>query len=185
MAVLRRFAEFRGEMSGGTLRGYAAVFGQYADLGDILEDIAPTAFDVALPTSDARALYNHDPNYLLGRMSAGTARVSVDAGGLAYEVDLPDTQYAADLAKLVQRGDITGSSFAFMPGQIERSMVGKRRLVTHTSVADLLDVSPVTYPAYEQTSGSLSLRHMVFPGGIVSSRGQLALARHRVLREGM
>ncbi len=51
--------------------------------------------------------------YLLGRTLSQTLRLAVDDTGLEYEVDLPDTQYARDLAALAERGDVQHSSFAF------------------------------------------------------------------------
>ncbi|MCT7656157.1 HK97 family phage prohead protease [Oceanimonas sp. NS1] len=61
-----------------------------------------------------RALFNHDPNFVLGRTRSGTLALSVDADGLRYEIDPPDTQTVRDLVLApLARGDITGSSFAF------------------------------------------------------------------------
>ena len=180
--TLRRLsAQLRAQISGNTLAGHAAVFGQYADLGSNLEDLAPTAFDRVLgdPATDVRALFNHDPNLLLGRQGAGTLKVGTDSEGLQFEVQLPNTQLGNDLRELVARGDISGASFAFLPGEDEwtRSADG-RQIQTHTSVSRLLDVSPVTYPAYE--GASTMLRAMTFePGNRRAS--QLIRARARVL----
>jgi len=151
--VTARFVtEFRAQMDGGRLVGHASVFGQAARVGGGWEQIAPTAFDAALAdeTTDVRALVNHDPRYLLGRQSAGTLGLAVDGDGLRFEVDLPDTSYARDLAELVARGDLTGASFGFIPGEDELSRAPDgRQMRTHTSVAQLIDVSPVTFPAYD------------------------------------
>lgn len=179
---LRRFsAQLRAEVSGNTLTGHAAVFGQYADLGTSLEDLAPTAFDRVLkdPSTDVRALFNHDPNQVLGRQGAGTLRVGTDSEGLEFEIVLPNTQLGNDLRELVARRDIDGASFAFIPGEDEwtRSADG-RQIQTHTSVSRLLDVSPVTFPAYE--GASTMLRSLVFTPGN-SRNSQLIRARARVL----
>ena len=103
-----------------TVTGYAAVYyregesgTEYRLWGDTYERIAPGAFDVALREDDVRALFNHDPNVVLGRNGAGTLRLSSDATGLRYEIDMPDTQAAQDVALSISRGDISGSSFAF------------------------------------------------------------------------
>lgn len=102
--------------------GYAAVFNTRSDLlgGFFVELIAPGAFDEVL-TQDTRGLFNHDPNYLLGRTTSGTLRLSVDARGLAYEIDTPDTLTIRDLVVApIARGDMSGSSFAMRvaPGAI-------------------------------------------------------------------
>ena len=62
---------------------------------------------------DPLALLQHMPHLVLGRRSAGTLRLAEDARGLAFEIDLPDTTAARDLAVSVARGDIKGASFAF------------------------------------------------------------------------
>ena len=157
----RFYLETRAELAGNTLKGYAAVFDGTATIGGGYERIAPNAFDNALENADPRALINHDPSLVLGRRSAGTLRLDTDSRGLRFEVDLPDTTYARDLRELVERGDLAGASFGFIPGEdeITRAPDGKQ-VRTHTAIRDLVDVSAVTYPAYEGTS--LALRHIDF-----------------------
>ena len=138
-----------GAVGGGKIAGYAAMFNVLSsDLGGFKERIAPGAFDKVLD-QDVRAVFNHDPSLLLGRSSAGTLRMSVDGTGLAYEVDLPDTTLARDLSELMNRGDISQSSFRF--SVLKDSWVmgddgGEIRTIEQ--VGTLVDVSPVTYPAY-------------------------------------
>lgn len=178
----RLLAEFRAEVSGDKLIGHAAVFGQMARLAGGYERLAPSAFDAALAkdSTDVRALLNHDATLLLGRQSAKTLRLSVDSEGLAFEVDLPDTSYANDLRTLVARGDITGASFGFIPGEDEMSRAPDgRQLRTHTSVAELIDVSPVTFPAYDEAS--VKLRSYTFSERRFTLREQLARHRHTLL----
>src|SRR5690349_20178291 len=100
----------------GTLVGYAAVFNsQSADLGGFKEVIAPGAFTRSLSdaVTDPRALVSHDPQRILGRVSAGTLRLAQDDHGLRFEIDVPDTTYGRDLLESVKRGDIRGASFGF------------------------------------------------------------------------
>jgi HK97 family phage prohead protease len=136
------------------LTGYAAKFNALSEfIGEFREEIAPGAF-AAVMGGDVRALFNHDANMVLGRTTNGTLRLSEDETGLRVEVSLPDTRYADDLWTLVQRGDISQMSFGFTvgaSGQTWRKQAGTpiRRI---TKVNRLLDVSAVTYPAYQQTS---------------------------------
>lgn len=180
--MAERYAvELRARMDGNTLHGHAAVFGQVAQLPGHYERLADTAFKRALdaPETDVRALINHDPNLLLGRQGAGTLTVHTDAQGLAFSVELPDTSYARDLRALVERGDLVGASFAFVPGEDrwDTAPDGKR-VRTHTSVRQLLDVSPVTYPAYD--GPSVAMRSMTF--AVTGRRqSQLIRARHAAL----
>tara|TARA_R100000152_G_C6762175_1_gene186389 strand:- start:376 stop:993 length:618 start_codon:yes stop_codon:yes gene_type:complete len=154
-----------------TISGYAAVYHRAEDAGtqyqlmdSYYERIKPGAFDRALAEKqDVRALFNHDANHVLGRTTSGTCRLSCDSVGLRYEVDLPNTQVARDLAESVSRGDVSGSSFAFSVDkdgqQIERAKDG----MTYRNIvdADLFDVSVVTYPAYESaTSGIRSAENV-------------------------
>lgn len=180
--MLRAFAELRAEISGDTLRGHAAVFGSLARLPQHYEAIAPTAFTRALDgdTSDPRALINHNPSLLLGRRSAGTLRLGVDSQGLEFEVDLGNQSYARDLRESVERGDLRDMSFGFIPGEDEYSRAKDgRQIRTHTSVAELLDVSPVTYPAYQGTDLQLrSLSSYTFD--VPSTPVRLIAARARI-----
>lgn len=181
MTSERFLAEFRAVLDGNRLIGHAAVFGQTARLATGYERMAPSAFTAALadPDTDVRALVNHNPTMVLGRQSAGTLKLDVDDEGLRFEVDLPDTSYARDLRELVSRGDVSGASFGFVPGTDEFSTAPDGKQVrTHTSVARLLDVSPVTWPAYE--GATVALRHIDFTAK-VRIRSQLLVARHRAL----
>lgn len=139
------------------LRGVAAVFNATSeDLGGFREMIAPGAFREALAASDVRALFNHDPNMVLGRTKSGTLRLQETDAGLEFEVDLPDTTYARDLQECMKRGDINQCSFGFSVASggdaWETEDNGKTWLRTIRSVGRLFDVSPVTYPAYPETS---------------------------------
>jgi hypothetical protein len=135
--------------------GHAAVFNQLSeDLGGFREQIAPGAFTNTLKTADVRALFNHDPNYVLGRTTSGTLRLAEDETGLIVEIDPPGTQWANDLLVSINRSDITQMSFAFRAVQ-EQWQNGKsvRTLIE----VELFDVSPVTYPAYPQTDVKLRM----------------------------
>jgi len=150
--------EFRAKVDGNRLTGHASVFGQETRVPGNYEMIQRGAFDKVLEDSgtDVRALINHDPNLLLGRQSSGTLRLNVDKRGLEFEVDLPDTSYAQDLRELAKRGDLSGASFGFIPNEDrwEKRSDGTR-LRTHTSVGALIDVSVVTFPAYEGASAQV------------------------------
>lgn len=137
--------------------GYAARFNSPSeDLGGFIEDIAPGAFAEAV-SGDVRALFNHDPNHVLGRTSAGTLTLREDGDGLRFEISAPDTGWARDLYTSVQRGDINQCSFAFDVIEDEwRHMSGAPDRRTLKKVR-LYDVSIVTYPAYQATS--VSARH--------------------------
>ena len=144
--------ELRSTEAGNTLEGYAAIFGAEADIyGLFREQIAPGAFDKTIRESDVRALFNHDPSLVLGRTKAGTLRLETDDRGLRYEIDLPNTQTARDLWTLVDRGDVSQSSFAFEAVLGKEEWQGGDPPLRILREVRLWDVSPVTYPAYEAT----------------------------------
>lgn len=178
---MHRFdVECRAQLDGNKLVGHAAVFDQTVPHPVVgFERIAPGAFDAVLadPATDVRALVNHDPHLLLGRQSAGTLRLGTDDRGLWFEVDLPDTTYARDLRELVLRGDMTGASFGFIAGdeRFERASNG-RQIRVHTRFAALLDVSPVTFPAYDRAG--VALRSKQTP--VQAARAEAARIRARV-----
>jgi HK97 family phage prohead protease len=154
----RRITTQRADVTGNTIRGYAAVFNSPSeDLGGFIEYIAPGAFDSVM-NDDVRGFYNHDWNYLLGRVSSGTLRIFVDEVGLGYEIDLPNTSYANDLAELMKRGDVNQSSFAFMIESDKWEVKGKQNIRTITKVSRLIDVAPVVIPAYPAATSKLVSR---------------------------
>jgi HK97 family phage prohead protease len=135
------------------LAGHAAVFNQLSDdLGGYREKILPGAFAETIKDGDVRALWNHDANFVLARTKSGTLKLKEDNTGLAIDAELPDTQFARDLIKTIERGDVDQMSFGFrvLPdGQNWRMEDGG--LVRELRKVELFDVSPVTYPAYPQT----------------------------------
>lgn len=181
----RFLAELRADVSEGQLGGVVAVFDRAAAIGGHLERMDRAAFDAALAddATDARALVNHDVNLLLGRQSSGTLQVRASDAGLEFAVDLPGTSYARDVSELVKRGDLRDGSFGFVPGadRWTRSSDG-RQVRTHTSIRRLMDVSVVTFPAYEGTSVQLR----ALPVGLDldlqthDQRRQRIAARHRI-----
>ena len=122
----------------------------------IVERILPGTFDAAAASDDVRALFNHDPNQLLGRTAAGTLRLELRGEGLGYVIDPPDTPAARTVIEAVRRGDLTGSSFSFdVTAQRwdERQAEGGRvEIVREVLGVRLYDVGPVTFPAYSGTS---------------------------------
>lgn len=134
------------------IRGHAAVFNSETDLGWFRERIAPGAFSESIGKDDVRALFNHDENFILGRNTAGTLTMREDERGLYVEIDPPDTQVARDLVTSIERGDISQMSFGFqtIKDSWETEENAAKDLRTLEKVK-LWDVSPVTFPAYQET----------------------------------
>jgi HK97 family phage prohead protease len=117
------------------------------------ERLSERVFNKALKErQDVRALFNHDPNLVLGRTASGTLRLEKSLRGLDYNITPGKTTVARDVAEHIARGDVTGSSFGFVVLD-QRFSHDKERNVDIREIrsVDLLDVSPVTYPAYKAT----------------------------------
>lgn len=135
--------------------GHASVFNREANIGGwFIESVAPGAFRRAIAEDDVRALFNHDPNIVLGRNRSGTLTLREDEIGLAIEILPPDTQQARDIMISIQRGDISQMSIGFRALKQEWDESGdvlKRKLIE----CELFDISPVTFPAFTQTDVGL------------------------------
>ena len=162
------------------ITGHAAVFDQLSeDLGGFREKVAPGAFKRALKGADTRALFNHNPDYVLGRSTAGTLSLAEDLTGLAIEAEPPQTSWANDLLVSMERGDINQMSFAFTTRK-DRWETGADGLALRTvlEVERLYDVSVVTYPAYPQTDAAVREALAEEDLDVDALRGLLARARH-------
>jgi HK97 family phage prohead protease len=154
-----------------TFRGYGLKFNTLSeDFGGWRERIAPGFLDNVL-ANDVRILRDHSPSMILGRTSSGTARIGVDSIGGWYEYEDPGTTYSQDLAISIARGDVNQSSFAFtLPtdnGDVWEKQKDGTWLRTLLSAGELFDMSPVTYPAYPDTSiGERAFKKMAIPMGI-------------------
>lgn len=135
------------------IRGHAAVFNQLSeDLGGFREMIVPGAFAESIAEDDIRALFNHDPNIVLGRNKAGTLELAEDARGLAITIKPPPTSVARDLLVSIKRGDISQMSFGFRVKEGGQKWLRDGQNVIRTlSKLKTFDVSPVTFAAYPQT----------------------------------
>jgi len=150
--------------------GHAAVFNQMSEvLGSFREAIEPGFFSGVL-NDDIRGLWNHDSNYVLGRTKSGTLQVWEDEKGLAFEIVPPNTQWARDALVTMRRGDVDQMSFSFRvrPGGdswYKDENGGVIRTLKPGGCEKLFDVSPVTFPAYPQTSAQVRAKVMELRGG--------------------
>lgn len=151
--------EARGEGEKPMIVGHAAVFDTVDGNDWFKEKIARGAFAESIEADDVRALFNHNPDFVLGRNKAGTLSMKEDDKGLWVEIDPPDTQYARDLMTSIERGDISQMSFGFEILEESREKgKGKEPDLFTLEKVRLWDVSPVTYPFYKQTDVSVHSR---------------------------
>jgi HK97 family phage prohead protease len=175
--------------------GYAAKFGVLSlELeGSFIERIDPGAFGIVSERRgrrrplETRALWNHDANYPLARYP-GTLSMSVDEIGLRYEFPVPDTSYGRDIASNIRAGIVKGSSFSFTvpSGGDAWSVEDGRSVRTIQRIDSLLDVGPVTFPAYPDADVKVAQRsYDAFrrQRDAEAHRRMAAAARARELRE--
>ncbi len=141
--------------SGRRLEGYAATFGSEARIGRFVETIAAGAFKASL-SGDMLALLDHDPGKVLGRTRSGTLRLAEDAKGLAFSLDLPDTQAGRDVLALAERGDLGGASFGFLVPKGGDTWQGERRTLRTIALKEISIVQ--AWPAYPSTEVALRAR---------------------------
>lgn len=137
----------------GTLSGYAVIFGaESRDFGGWREVITRGAFTESIQKTDIRMLYQHQPHMVMARQAAGNLRISEDERGLLFEADLVDTMVNRDAWTNIRAGNIDAMSFGMPTASIVRSWSQKDGydLCTITR-ADIIEVSPVTWAAYEAT----------------------------------
>lgn len=168
--------------------GYGSVFNSRSEpLWGFREIIKPGAFDDVL-TDDVRGLFNHDPNFILGRSASGTLSLSVDEKGLRYDITAPDTQTIRDLVLApLMRGDISQSSFAFRISHDGEDWYQDDEGIVIREInrfSRLFDVSPVTYPAYQEAdSGVRSMQawQEARNSGAIQNAINQRMARERLL----
>jgi HK97 family phage prohead protease len=151
------------------IKGYAVVFGVEYTVGWYTESVSPNAFKYA-DMGDVRSCFNHDLSIILGRTTAGTCSVGVDRYGLWYETILPDSPNGENVRVAIQRGDVNQCSFVFSVAPPEgdnytdgstwiKADATNGRKKPHrilTDITKVFEVGPVTMPASQQTTVSVT-----------------------------
>lgn len=139
-----------------TIEGYGVVFNQYShDLGWFKEKINRNAFE-GVDMSDVVATVNHDFNLIMAR-TTNTLQLTIDDYGVKYRFDAPNTTAGDDLLENVRNGNITGSSFMFTVEEDRWTFKTKSDEIDEREVLKvgrLIELGPVTMPAYPQTTAS-------------------------------
>lgn len=152
--------EIRAEEDNGEkiITGRPIVYESKTDLGYFDEVIARGALDGA-DLKDVRFLVNHDTSKIplaRSRRNNGnsTMQLSPDYEGMAISVrlDVENNAEARSLYSAIERGDITGMSFMFSIDSAEWSdLESEHPTRTITKIGTVVEVSAVTFPAYEAT----------------------------------
>ena len=118
------------------------------------EQFKKGAFSDSLTADDQRALWSHDTSQVLGRTKNGTLRLTEDDIGLRFELDLPPTTLGSDVYQTIKRGDVDGVSFGFKKTKEEWDESDPDNIVRSILKANLLEISPVAFPAYPDSTVS-------------------------------
>lgn len=167
--------ESSGPGSKAVLTGYASVYDTPSiDLGGWREVIARGAFDETLASLDRRpvkCLWNHNSDIVLGSTDSGTLRLESDGRGLIAMIDPPS--WASPYVESVRRGDVTQMSIGFVVRQQEWRESHDGSLVRIVRSVDLWEVSPVAFPAYEETTITAGAQRSAVDPGIYRARLRL------------
>ena len=150
-----------GETESRTISGYAVVFDKWsADLGGkhwgFREKISRDAFSTT-DMSAVIATFNHNFDNVLARVDSNTLSLSVDDIGVKYTFQSPNTTAGNDLLENIRNGNVKGSSFMFTVDEQkwtykeEEDTIDEREI---TRVGELIELGPVTVPAYPDTTAA-------------------------------
>jgi len=166
----------------GRIRGRSPLyFSLSVDLGGWREMNLPGSFG-NLTAEDPIATFNHNFDAILGRASAGTLKLrDGDDDAVSWTIETPDTQTGRDLLVSLERRDVKGASYTFMPragGEtftevgraaeqlehltsedvaeralevLEANAMDERDVVSFITSARLFEVGPVVNPAYPES----------------------------------
>ena len=141
------------------ISGRPIVYEAETDIAGLFKEIISRGALDGADLTDVRFLVNHNTSMIplaRSRRNNGnsTMQLSVDYEGMSIETKL-DTENNADARSLysaVERGDITGMSFMFSIEDEEWENIDSdyptRRI---KKIGSVVEVSAVTWPAYEQT----------------------------------
>ena len=145
------------EEQAGVINGKPIVFNSRTNLGYFDEVIEVGALDDA-NLEDIRFCLNHDTSYVYARSrrnnTNSTMQVSTDMDGMKIRatLDIDESPRARDLYTAIKRGDIDKMSFMFSVDEDRWEELETEHPTRHiTKIGSVVEVSAVTFPAYEAT----------------------------------
>lgn len=163
-----RRVEFRASdgADGQTLEGYAAVFDAWTDIRDHMgvyrERIAPGAFKRTIGQRTPVLQFDHGTHPLIGSLPLGSiSALREDKNGLFVRARLSDNWLIEPVRDAIAEKAISGMSFRFrvIDDEWGADDDGEHRTIKEV---ELLELGPVVFPAYEQTSVAVRslVRHL-------------------------
>ena len=159
--------EVRETEQGQKIVGMAVPFNKKSsDLGGFVEQVDARAVDQTLQDSDVVMLWQHDSTDPITRESTGL-KLEVREGGLFFEANASD--FTDRQLDLMQRGVVKQMSFGFLTIRDEWNQEAQPVERTLLDI-DLREISPVTWPAYNQTN--VAVRSAEKAGLIIQEKSQ-------------
>jgi HK97 family phage prohead protease len=148
------------ENRGSVIEGYPIVFNQETDMGDWREIIDPSAAEDATLFRDVALMIGHDFAMIPLAHSRrnnenSTMQLTPDEHGVHMRavLDTPNNPRAKEAYSAVDRGDISGMSFAFVVNREHwEELDSEKPLRRITGFSKIFEVSLVAFPAYPGTS---------------------------------
>lgn len=148
------------EEKGNIIVGRPIVYESKTDIDGMFEEIIERGALKKADLTDVRFLVNHDTSKIpLARSRKNTKNSTMqliqddDGLGIRVQLDTENNTEARNLYSAIQRGDITGMSFMFAIGDEEWENLDSEYPTRHIkSISTVVEVSAVTFPAYESTS---------------------------------
>ena len=142
----------------GLIEGRPIVFGSQTDIGGYFGEIIDEGALDESDLSDVRFCKNHDTSNVYARFKRGrennTMNLAVNRDGLdiSAQLDTENNPLASTLYSEVKRGDISGMSFMFTIEDEEWKALDTDYPIRHIKkIGTVIEVSAVTFPAYEAT----------------------------------
>lgn len=142
------------------ITGRPIVYDSRTDIDGLFEEVIERGALKNTDLTDVRFLVNHDVSKIpLARSRKNTKnstmQLTADDDGLGIRVtlDTENNTEARNLYSAIKRGDITGMSFMFGIDKEEWENLESDYPTRHIkSISTVVEVSAVTFPAYESTS---------------------------------
>ena len=148
------------EEHAGRIHGLPIVYDSKTDIGGMFEEVIDRGALDKADLTDVRFLVNHDMSGIplaRSRRNNGnsTMKLTHTEKGLEIDVDLDveNNPRAKELYSAIKRGDVTGMSFCFGVNDESWENLESEYPTRHVKeISTVIEVSAVTFPAYEDTS---------------------------------
>lgn len=147
-------------ITGRTISGYAIVFNQRSEIllennKRFVEVILPSAItQQTLDNSDIKFTIDHNRERLLARRNKGkgTLTTKITPRGVYFEFLAPKTADGEFAVEMVNRGDISGASFAFVISGDRWEKKNGENIRYVTKISRIYDMTITADPAYNTTT---------------------------------